>query len=158
MEISGFAMIIEKWTFLKFGVYPLPRVDKLIDRLGTAWYLITLDLKKGYWQVPLSKRVKEKTAFSTPDGLFQYVVFPFGLHGAPATFQCMMDRILQPHREFVAAYLGDVIIYCKDWASHLNRVQEVLDSIRESGLTANPNKCAIGLGETKYLGYSIGRV
>uniref|UniRef100_A0A803JM67 Gypsy retrotransposon integrase-like protein 1 n=1 Tax=Xenopus tropicalis TaxID=8364 RepID=A0A803JM67_XENTR len=144
-------------TVSKFDAYPMPRVDELIERLGTARYLTTLDLTKGYWQIPLTDRAKEKTAFSTPEGLFQYLVLPFGLHGAPATFQRTMDQILRPHRQYAAAYLDDVVIHSSDWQSHLPRVQAVLDSIRMAGLTANPKKCSIGLEEAKYLGYNIGR-
>uniref|UniRef100_A0A803JIM9 Gypsy retrotransposon integrase-like protein 1 n=1 Tax=Xenopus tropicalis TaxID=8364 RepID=A0A803JIM9_XENTR len=141
----------------KFDAYPMPRVDELIERLGKARYLTTIDLTKGYWQVPLTKQAREKTAFSTPDGLFQYKVLPFGLHGAPATFQRMMDRILKPHGRYAAAYLDDIVIHSTDWESHLAKVQAVVDSIRNAGLTANPAKCTIGLEEAKYLGFSIGR-
>jgi hypothetical protein len=141
----------------KFDAYPMPRVDELFERLGKARYITTLDLTKGYWQIPLSQEAKEKTAFSTPEGLFQYVVMPFGLHGAPATFQRLMDLILRPHRDYAAAYLDDVVIFSSDWKSHLCKVQAVLDSISEAGLTINPEKCAVGLEEAKYLGYIIGR-
>ena len=75
----------------------MPRVDELIERLGPARYLMTLDLTKGYWQVPLTRAAREKTAFSTPGGLYQYTVLPFGVHGAPATFQRMMNRLLKQH-------------------------------------------------------------
>ncbi len=78
----------------KFDAYPMPRVDELLDRLGTARFYSTLDLTKGYWQIPLSPLSKEKTAFTTPFGLHQFVTLPFGLFGAPATFQRLMDRIL----------------------------------------------------------------
>ena len=61
----------------------MPRVDELIERMGPARYLSTLDLTKGYWQVPLTRAAREKTAFSTPGGLYQYTVLPFGVHGAP---------------------------------------------------------------------------
>lgn len=128
------------------------RIDELIDRLGT-----TLDLTKGYWQIPLAELAKEKTAFVTPDGAFQYKRMPFGLQNAPATFQRKMDKILRPHQKFAAAYLDDVIIHSTDWVSHLPKVQAVLDSIREAGFTANPKKCTIGQEEAKYLGYTIGR-
>lgn len=144
-------------TVSKFDAYPMPRVDELIERLGTARYLTTLDLTKGYWQIPLTDRAKEKTAFAVPEGLFQYKVLPFGLHGAPATFQRAMDRILKPHRQYAAAYLDDVVIHSPDWESHLVRVQAVLDSIRNAGLTANPKKCCLAMEEVKYLGFIIGR-
>ncbi|KAI2658155.1 Transposon Ty3-I Gag-Pol polyprotein [Labeo rohita] len=82
----------------EFDGYPMPRVDELLDRLGRARYISTLDLTKGYWQVPLSEDAKPKTAFSTPSGHWQYRTLPFGLHGAPASFQRMMDIILRPHQ------------------------------------------------------------
>ncbi len=72
---------------LKFDAYPMPRVDELLDRLGTARIYSTLDLTKGYWQIPLSPLSKEKSAFTTPFGLHQFVTLPFGLFGGPATFQ-----------------------------------------------------------------------
>ncbi len=74
--------------------YPMPIVDELIVCLGPACFVFTLDLTKGYWQVPLTDQAKEKMAFSTPDGLFQYRVLPFGVHRAPPTFKRMMDQIL----------------------------------------------------------------
>ncbi|KAL0199596.1 hypothetical protein M9458_002783, partial [Cirrhinus mrigala] len=81
----------------EFDGYPMPRVDELLECLGRARYISTLDLTKGYWQVPLSESAKPKTAFSTPSGHWQYWTLPFGLHGAPAMLQRMMDIILRPH-------------------------------------------------------------
>ncbi|XP_014912289.1 uncharacterized protein LOC106962397 [Poecilia latipinna] len=78
----------------KFDSYPTPRIDDLICCLGKAKYLTTIDLSKGYWQVPLTTRSRELTAFRTPWGLHQFTVMPFGLHGAPATFQRLMDKVL----------------------------------------------------------------
>ncbi|CAJ0964630.1 unnamed protein product [Ranitomeya imitator] len=127
----------------KFDAYPMPRVDELIERLGPARYITTLDLTKGYWQIPMAQEAKEKTAFSTPDGCFQYVRMPFGLQGAPATFQRAMDRVLAPHKAYAAAYLDDIVIFSPDWESHLEKVQAVFDAIREAGFTINPKKCAL---------------
>ena len=70
----------------KFDAYPMPRVDELLDRLGTARFYSTLDLTKGYWQIPLSPMTKEKTAFTTPFGLHQFVTLPFGLFGLQRLF------------------------------------------------------------------------
>ena len=141
----------------KFDAYPMPRVDELIERLGPARFVSTLDLTKGYWQVPLTERAKEKTAFATPEGLYHYKVLPFGVHGAPATFQRMMDQVLRPHRGYAAAYLDDVIVHSPDWTSHVGHLRAVLGSLRQAGLTANPKKCHLGLEEAQYLGYTIGR-
>ncbi len=137
----------------KFNAYPMPRVDEL---LGTARFYSTLDLTKGYWQIPLSPLSKEKSAFTTPFGLHQFVTLPFGLFGAPATFQRLMDKILRPHTAYAAAYLDDIIIYSQDWQRHMVHLREVLRALRGAGLTANPKKCAIGRVEVRYLGFHLG--
>ncbi|KAI2645181.1 Transposon Ty3-I Gag-Pol polyprotein [Labeo rohita] len=98
-----------------FDSYPMPRVDELLEHLGRARYITTLDLTKGYWQVPLTDEAKPKTAFSTPSGHWQYRTLPFGLHGAPATFQRLMDVVLWPHQTYAAAYLDDVVIHSETW-------------------------------------------
>ncbi len=98
----------------KFDAYPMPRVDELFDRLGAARFYLTLDLTKGYWQIPLSPLSKEKTAFTTPFGLHQFVTLPFGFFGAPATFQRLMDKVLRPHSAYASAYLDDIIIHSND--------------------------------------------
>ena len=120
-------------------------------------YLTTLDLTKGYWQVPLTRTARVKTAFATPGGLYQYTVLPFCVHGAPATFKRMMDQILRPHRAYAAAYIDDIIIHSASWDIHLRQLRAVLAELRRAGLTANPTKCRLGLEETAYLGYRVGR-
>ena len=141
----------------RFDAYPMPRVDELIERLGPARFVSTLDLTKGYWQVPLTERAKPKTAFATTEGLFQYTVLPFGVHGAPATFQRLMDKVLRPHRDFAAAYLDDIVIHSTTWEAHIQHLEAVLGALRRAGLTANAKKCRIGLTETDYLGFTVGR-
>ncbi len=135
----------------------MPRVDELLDRLGRARYISTLDLTKGYWQVPLSDSAKLKTAFSTPSGHWQYRILPFGLHGAPATFQRLMNIVLRPHQQYAAAYLDDVVVHSEHWEDHLDRLRRVLMELRRAGLAANPRKCHLALFEAKYLGFRVGR-
>ena len=74
----------------KFDAYPMPRVEEVLDNVGAAKYISTLDLAKGCWQIPMARDSREKTAFTLPFGLFEFQVMPFGLHSAPATFQRMM--------------------------------------------------------------------
>ena len=76
----------------KFDAYPMPRIDEMLDAVGKSKYLTTLDLTKGYWQVPMSQDGKAKTAFISPLGLMQFTVMPFGLSGAPATFQRLKNK------------------------------------------------------------------
>ena len=72
--------------------YPMPRIEEQLDRDGDTEFITTLDLVKGYWQVPMEREDKEKTAFTSPRGLYQFTTMPFGLNSAPATFQHMMDN------------------------------------------------------------------
>ena len=136
--------------------YPMPRVDDMIDQIGGAKFISTLDLTKGYWQVPVAEKDREKTAFSTPFGLFQFTRMPFGLQGAPATFQRMVDRLLNGLGDFANAYIDDVIIYSKTWKEHLNHLEIVLDRLVQAGLKAKPTKCQLGMAECVYLGHVIG--
>ncbi|XP_054841809.1 uncharacterized protein LOC129333892 [Eublepharis macularius] len=141
----------------KFDAYPMPRADVLIDQLGTARYLSALDLTKGYWQVPMAPGDQEKTAFATPQGLFEFQVMPFGLHGAAATFQRLVDRALTHCQGFATAYIDDILIYSPDWTSHLRHLRLVLQALRDAGLKANPTKSRLGFQELKYLGFLVGR-
>ena len=140
----------------KFDAYPMPRIDEIIDRLGGARYISTLDLTRGYWQVPLAEDSIEKSAFTTPFGLFEFLVMPFGLHGAPATFQRMMDNILRGAEKFAAAYLDDVVIYSETWEDHLLHLEEVINRLKFHGLTAKPKKGALATKEVPFLGYVVG--
>ena len=111
--------------------YPIPRVDDLLDRLGKAKYITTLDLSRGYWQVPVDDESRSRTAFTTPFGLFQFRVMPFGLQGAPATFQRMMDHLLADVSAHTATYLDDVIIHSATWPDHLRHLGVIFEKFTE---------------------------
>ena len=136
--------------------YPMPRVDELLDRIARGRYLTTIDLCKGYWQIPLAEDAIPKSAFVTPFGLYQFKVMPFGMKNAPATFQRMVDRLLDGFQEFACAYLDDIAIYSGSWEEHLVHVGVVLDKIRAAGLTLKPEKCHLGMAEVQYLGHRVG--
>ncbi|KAL0155309.1 hypothetical protein M9458_049572, partial [Cirrhinus mrigala] len=140
----------------RFDAYPMPRIDELLERIGRARFLTTLDLCKGYWQVPLDPASRPYTAFRSPSGLFHFTVLPFGLHGAPATFQRLMDRVLQGCEKWAAAYLDDVIIFSDTFKDHLQHLEETLGRIQRAGLTLNMRKCRWAQKETSYLGYILG--
>ena len=140
----------------RFNAYLMPRVVNLLERLGTARFFTTLDLTKGYQQIPLSPGSKDKTAFSTPYGLYQFVMLPFGLFGALATFQRLIDRVLHQHAVCAAANLDDVILHSGSLTKYMQQVAVVLESLQRVGLAINPKKCAVGRGEGRYLGYHLG--
>ena len=81
--------------------YSMPRMDDLIDHLGKAKFISTINLTRGYWQVPLTTESKENSAFATPHGLFKFNVMPFGLQGAPATFQRLIDQVIRGLGEYI---------------------------------------------------------
>lgn len=139
-----------------FDPYPMPRVDELIERLGNASYLTTLDLCKGYWQVPLTDSSKDFTTFRVPSGLFRFRRMPFGLHGAPATFQRLVDQMLRGAEDYAAAYIDDIVIFSRTWEEHMQHLNEVFQRIRSAGLVINARKCHIAKPEVQYLGYVIG--
>ncbi len=102
-----------------FDSFPMPQIEELIEELGKAKLIRTIDLCKGYWQVPLAPESRELMAFRTPTSLMHFQVLPFGLHGAHPTFQRLMNTMLQDLAEFTAAYLDDVLIFSDSWKKHL---------------------------------------
>ena len=140
----------------KVDPYPMPRVYEMLDRLGKAKFITTLDLSRGYWQVPLSEQARQISAFITPFGHFEFKVMPFGLCGAPATFQRMMDSVTQGLDDYAAAYIDDLVIHSMTWEEHLSHIEEVLKRLGAAGLTVKPAKCQFGMAKCGYLGHIVG--
>ncbi|XP_071483344.1 uncharacterized protein [Diadema antillarum] len=139
----------------KSDSYPLPRIDDCIDRVGNAKYVSKFDLLKGYWQVPLSERAKELSAFVTPDGFFQYKVMPFGMKNAPATFQRLINTVTSG-LVGCEAYLDDIIVYSHTWEDHLLRVRALFDRLTSANLTVNLRKCEFARAKVVFLGHIVG--
>ena len=137
--------------------YLMPHIDEMIDQLGEAHYLSKLDLNKGIYQIRLAQLDLEKTAFCVPWGEFHFTMMPFGLRNAPASFQTMMDRILDDIQDFSGAYMDDIIIFSQTWEDHMAHIKCVLDRLRKAGLMANPAKCQCGSASLTFLGYTVGR-
>ena len=115
-----------------------------------------LDLASGYWQVELNPADKEKTAFSTPFGLFQFNVMPFGLCNAPGTFQRLMEMVLAGlHWSICLVYIDDIIIYGRTCEEHLERLEEVFKRLRQAGLKMKPSKCFLLQKRVRYLGHIL---
>ncbi|CAF4301792.1 unnamed protein product, partial [Didymodactylos carnosus] len=137
-------------------VYPLPRTDDTLDALHDDQFFSTLDLRSGFWQIELDEESKEKTAFVTHEGLFQFTVMPFGLTNAPATFQRLMDLVLSGlKRRCCLVYLDDVIIYSSTFDQHLKDIDDVLGRLSESNLTLKASKCHFCQKELRYLGHIV---
>ena len=138
--------------------YPLPRIDSTLDSLAGAAYFTTLDLASGYWQVAVEEQDKEKTAFSTPEGHFEFIVMPFGLTNAPATFQRLVGCVLAGLvGEQCLIYLDDIIVFSATFKDHLVRLSGVFQALNNAGLQLKPCKCHFALKEVRYLGHVVSR-
>ena len=137
--------------------HPLPRIDDLPDALHGAKWFSTLDLKSGYWQVPITEQDKAKTAFRTSSGqLFEFNQVPFGLCNAPATFSRLMDRVLAGlHWETCLFYLDHIIVFSSTWEEHLARLREVFERLRHTKLKLGAAKCTFAAKEVNYLGHRV---
>jgi hypothetical protein len=140
----------------KKDVYPLPRIDDALDSLHGASYFSTIDLKSGYWQIPMDPKDAEKTAFMTPDGLYQFKVMPFGLCNAPATFERFMDHVLRGLKWYIClCYLDDILVFSASFKEHLVRLRKVLCALQNAGLQLNSKKCLFGARRVKVLGHIV---
>lgn len=144
----------------KADTFPLPRIDDLLDQLGGARHFSTLDLTSGFWQIPMEPRAREKTAFVTPHGLYEFLVMPFGLTNAPAVFQRLMQKVLEglnpEHgKQFVVAYLDDILVFSDTLQDHLVHLRKVIDRLKSANLKLKPAKCLFTPKEVEYLGHVI---
>ena len=136
--------------------FPLPRIETILESLGGAAVFSTLDLKSGYWQIPIAAEDRNKTAFSCGWGTFRFTRMPFGLHNAPATFQRLMQRVLHSVLNKCAlVYLDDIIVYSKNLEEHLKHLDTVLELIGTHGLKVSPAKCHLAKPELKFLGHKV---
>ena len=136
--------------------FPLPRIDSLLDRLGSARVFSKLDLTSGYHQIAVKEEHIHKTAFRTQLGQWEFIVMPFGLCNAPATFQRLMNKIFTKEiGDFVCVYLDDILIFSRSIEEHLEHLRRVLTRLRESKLYAKLHKCEFLKDKVDYLGFEI---
>ena len=136
--------------------YPLPLIEDLLLSLKGAKVFSSLDAASGYWQVGMAEDDKEKTAFVTHRGLFEFEVMPFGLTNAPATFQRMMNSVL---RDLLyngcLVYIDDILVYGRTVEEHNERLEAVLSRLRDAGIKLKLKKCRFATNTLEYLGEVI---
>ena len=136
--------------------YPIPRINDSLDSLSGAAWFSTLDLASGYWQVEVDPKDQSKTAFSTRNGLYQFRVMPFGLCNAPSTFERLMEMVLSGLQwQICLVYLDDIIIFGRTIDEELERLQQVLERIRKTGMKLKPKKCFLFQKKVLYLGHIV---
>jgi hypothetical protein len=138
------------------NAYPLPRADDLIDQLQGARFFSKIDLRSGYWQIPIDGADVSKTAFCTRYGHFEWLVLPFGLTNAPAAFINLMHKIFRDLLDRgVVIFLDDILIYSRTAEEHEQLLREVFTRLRQNKLYAKESKCEIWHTEVTFLGHVI---
>jgi hypothetical protein len=136
--------------------YPLPRIDDLFDRLSGAKVFSRIDLRSGYYQINIAKGDEEKTACRTRYGSYEFLMMPFGLSNAPATFCTFMNDIFREWLDdFVVVYIDDILIYSSSLEEHAEHLRKVFQRLRENKLYAKLEKCEFAVTEVDFLGHRI---
>ncbi len=143
-------------SLTKKDAYPLPKIDELLEALRGAKYFCCLDLYSGYWQIRVAKQDREKTAFITHCGLYEFNVMPFGLTNAPATFQRYMDEVLKDLNGTICkVYLDDCIVFANTWEDMVQNLRTVFQRLEQYGLRLKASKCKLFQREVKFLGHVV---
>ena len=140
----------------KTDTFPIPRIDDCIDKVGKAKYVTKIDLLKGFYQVPLTERAKELSAFVTPSGLYQFKVMAFGMKNSPATFQRLINSVTSGI-DGCDAYIDDAIIYSDTWEEHLSTIRQFYDRLGDARLTINLSKIEFACATVTFLGHVVGQ-
>jgi hypothetical protein len=136
--------------------YPLPRIDMCLDCLSSASIFSAMDLQSGYWQLEIAESDRDKTAFISNHGLYEYVKMPFGLCNALSTFQRCIELILRGLQwKTLLIYIDDIVIYSSNMEDHIRALDEVLGCLSKAGLKLKPSKCDFFKNEVLYLGHVI---
>ena len=140
----------------KKDAHPLPRMDDLIDALQGSKYFSTLDLRSGYWQLSVEPKDREKTAFVTPDGLWEFLRLPFGVTGGPTTFQRAIEIVLSGLTyDTCLCYFDDIIIPSRSIDEQCDRLTRVLSRFRAHNLRVKASKCKFASDQVLFLGHIV---
>ncbi|XP_073129104.1 uncharacterized protein [Henckelia pumila] len=152
-------MCVDFWDLNKAyskDCYPLPRIDQLVDFTSGCELLCFMDAYQGYHQIPLARKDQYKVSFITSEGTFCYVVMPFGLKNAGATYQRMMDKVFREQvGRNVEVYVDDILVKSKTRDCFIPDLEETFATVRRYGIKLNPVKCMFRVKSGKFLGFMV---
>ena len=145
-------------SLTKKDAYSLPRIDKTLDTLGTkkAKVFSTLDLASGYWHIPVAEEHKERSAFTTGDGLYQFCKMPFGFTGAPGCFCRALNHSLGDSiGDICLAYVDDIIIFSDSVKAHFRDLITIFEKLAAKRFNLKLSKCFFFQREVEFLGFQV---
>ena len=139
--------------------FPLPRQEEILHALSGAQWLSTLDALAGFTQLEMAEEDREKTAFRTHRGLYQFKRMPFGLRNGPSIFQRVTQSILAPYLWiFTLVYIDDIVVFSVSFMDHLGHLEVVFIAVERAGITLSPSKCFLGYQSLLLLGQKVSRL
>ena len=137
-----------------FDPEPMPAAVDLFQKLNGDKFFSKLDLSKGYWQISIPEADIPKTAFVTPDGLYEFLKMPFGMVNSAATLKRGMRKLLKGMNN-VEFYWDDILVHTRTWEEHLKTLRELFRRLAQAGMTIRPSKCIFGVDSIDFLGHQL---